>query len=279
MTMQAPKDGDSAVSDVRTCQDRGEPAETFVTRNCSEAGAAALSGAFMRGFVDGLAPLGMDAVRVDSRVNADVTTYRMGDASASVSGLELLQCLSPELLGRVKGAELREAFHAKHPVKGSGVVWAPLPEDTVPMPQVLAWSGGGSPEGLYGRVTIGIEGREVAYVPETTRGNDIKPEMLPGFDEWLQQRRAWQRLPPDEPQGFDAWLQNPYTKVLLRSIEQSDAARNRCDGMLSLVLHELAGSASLCWEPKPAGTFDSEEALQHVEAAIGKLRTSLRVNI
>lgn len=49
-----------------------------------------------------------------------------------------------------------------------------------------------------------------------------------------------------------------------------------CDLTLSRVLHELAGAASLCWTPRPTGVFDSQEAIKHVEVAIGELRAILR---
>jgi hypothetical protein len=71
----------------------------------------------------------------------------------------------------------------------------------------------------------------------------------------------------------------------LRSLQEIDelradlaAARARnqeCILLLSRVLHELAGSASLCWEPKPMGVFDSQQAIGFVEAAIQELRSAL----
>ena len=48
-----------------------------------------------------------------------------------------------------------------------------------------------------------------------------------------------------------------------------------CNLLLSRVLHELAGSASLCWEPKPTGVFATELALGFVEDAIDELRAAL----
>lgn len=45
--------------------------------------------------------------------------------------------------------------------------------------------------------------------------------------------------------------------------------------LLSRVLHELAGAASLCWNPKPAGVFDSQQAIAFVEQAIAELRTAI----
>jgi hypothetical protein len=63
-----------------------------------------------------------------------------------------------------------------------------------------------------------------------------------------------------------------------RMIADLAAARARnqeCNLLLSRVLHELAGSASLCWEPKPTGVFDSQLAISFVEAAIQELRSAL----
>src|SRR5574337_1147481 len=48
---------------------------------------------------------------------------------------------------------------------------------------------------------------------------------------------------------------------------------------LSRILHELAGSASLCWEPKPEGVFATEQALAFVESAITELRGRLSAGI
>jgi prolyl-tRNA synthetase len=60
------------------------------------------------------------------------------------------------------------------------------------------------------------------------------------------------------------------------SVLAAARARNQeCDLLLSRVLHELAGAASLCWEPKPAGVFDSQQAIGFVEAAIQELRSAL----
>ena len=50
------------------------------------------------------------------------------------------------------------------------------------------------------------------------------------------------------------------------------AAAKRVDGQLSRVLHEMAGSVSLCWIPKPTGEFDSSRAIEFVAAAIEELR-------
>lgn len=54
-----------------------------------------------------------------------------------------------------------------------------------------------------------------------------------------------------------------------------EAGMSHVDGLLSRVLHELAGAASLCWEPKPTGVFDTEQALQFVESAIKELRVAI----
>lgn len=44
---------------------------------------------------------------------------------------------------------------------------------------------------------------------------------------------------------------------------------------LSRILHELAGAASLCWEPRPAGVFDSQLAIQFVEQALSEIRSRM----
>jgi hypothetical protein len=54
-----------------------------------------------------------------------------------------------------------------------------------------------------------------------------------------------------------------------------DEAHN-IDLDLSRVLHELAGSASLCWEPRPTGVFSTYEAIAFVEGAIAEIREPLR---
>jgi len=250
--MQAPKDGDSPayltelhglqkrLDDPATSQDRGEPRETFVTRNRD---AAPLSDAFMRGFAKGMHPLRMSDVLASSAANADATTYTHGMGVVKVSGLELMQATDPELLGVRKGEDLRQQ------AIGQGV-GLPKP-DTVPVPQVLGWTGGGAPEGAYGVLTVGIEGVAVRYVPERTR-------------------RASGIL------DFDHWFASPYTRVYEKHIAELQQRRDAVDGMLSLVLHELAGEASMCWEPRPAGVFDSSAAVVAVERAIGVLRPLLR---
>lgn len=44
---------------------------------------------------------------------------------------------------------------------------------------------------------------------------------------------------------------------------------------LSRILHELAGAASLCWEPRPTGVFDSQLAIQFVEQALAEIRSRM----
>lgn len=70
----------------------------------------------------------------------------------------------------------------------------------------------------------------------------------------------------------------PYQERAVKAESDLAAARARnkeCDLLLSRVLHELAGSASLCWEPKPTGVFATELALGFVEDAIKELRAVL----
>ena len=45
---------------------------------------------------------------------------------------------------------------------------------------------------------------------------------------------------------------------------------------LEEILRELAGYASLCWEPKPTGIFDAEEASKAVNSALASLREVMR---
>ncbi len=63
---------------------------------------------------------------------------------------------------------------------------------------------------------------------------------------------------------------------LTRELAAARAANQECDLLLSRVLHELAGASSLCWEPKPTGVFDTEQATAFVEEAINELRVTLR---
>ena len=44
------------------------------------------------------------------------------------------------------------------------------------------------------------------------------------------------------------------------------------DAQFSRVLHELAGSASMCWKPTPSGEFDSSLAIEFVANAIEEIR-------
>lgn len=44
---------------------------------------------------------------------------------------------------------------------------------------------------------------------------------------------------------------------------------------LSRILHELAAAASLCWEPRPTGVFDSQLAIQFVEQALAEIRSRM----
>lgn len=58
--------------------------------------------------------------------------------------------------------------------------------------------------------------------------------------------------------------------------EGVEAERNNPDPLhLSRILHELAGAASMCWNPRPTGVFDSQEAIGHVVAAIQEIRSRM----
>jgi hypothetical protein len=100
-------------------------------------------------------------------------------------------------------------------------------------------------------LTVDIEGEHVRYVPESTR-------KASGISD------------------FDHWYASEYTRVLEKHIRKLQDSINTADGMLSQVLHEMAGEASLCWDPKPAGVFDSSKAIVAVERAIEQLRSILR---
>ena len=63
--------------------------------------------------------------------------------------------------------------------------------------------------------------------------------------------------------------------ALATDLAAARAQNQECNLLLSRVLHELAGSASLCWEPKPTGVFATELALGFVEDAIKELRAVL----
>lgn len=64
-----------------------------------------------------------------------------------------------------------------------------------------------------------------------------------------------------------------YPESAIRALQARLAA---ADTQLSRVLHELAGSASLCWEPKPTGVFASSQASEFCSGAIEELRAILR---
>jgi hypothetical protein len=55
---------------------------------------------------------------------------------------------------------------------------------------------------------------------------------------------------------------------------RAEHGRPAAIGQDSRILHELAGAASLCWEPKPTGVFDTSKAIRFVESALAELRAS-----
>ncbi len=67
------------------------------------------------------------------------------------------------------------------------------------------------------------------------------------------------------------------TERLIRERDQfRDAAKMVADPLsLSRILHELAGAASLCWEPRPTGVFDSQLAIHFVEQALAEIRSRM----
>lgn len=76
---------------------------------------------------------------------------------------------------------------------------------------------------------------------------------------------------------YEAFVNSESTSAqqLRKDLAAARARNKECDLLLSRVLHELAGSASLCWEPKPTGVFATELALGFVEDAIKELRAAL----
>ena len=103
---------------------------------------------------------------------------------------------------------------------------------------------------------------------------------------------GWQ-LVPKEPTpemlagGWGYWLNvmapgkqrdtaaKEYT-AMLAAAPAPDHFRDNPDPLhLSRILHELAGAASLCWEPRPTGVFDSQLAIQFVEQALAEIRSRM----
>ena len=76
-----------------------------------------------------------------------------------------------------------------------------------------------------------------------------------------------------DPEGEDAIAAIDAASAEIRNLRKRNEDTDR---RLSLVLHELAGAASLCWEPNPSGVFDTGRALGFVEEAINELRATLR---
>ena len=76
--------------------------------------------------------------------------------------------------------------------------------------------------------------------------------------------------------GPDAALIAAASPDVVASLARIALAAVECDLTLSRVIHELAGAASLCWEPKPTGVFDSSLAINFCEKAIDELRAILR---
>lgn len=59
------------------------------------------------------------------------------------------------------------------------------------------------------------------------------------------------------------------------ALEALSANIQETDGQLSRILHEMAGAASMCWEPRPEGVFDSSKAIEFVEGALTEIRALL----
>ena len=99
--------------------------------------------------------------------------------------------------------------------------------------------------------------------------------------EALKQSETWV---PDEGFGMlrreaerkhEAAITN--LKAALEQPEQEPVANNPDPHHLSRILHELAGSASMCWEHVDrAGVFQSTQAADFVAAAIAEIRQRMK---
>jgi hypothetical protein len=87
-----------------------------------------------------------------------------------------------------------------------------------------------------------------------------KTHTQPGCDQWQAERKASVAL-----------------RAALAQPEQEPVANNPDPYHLSRILHELAGSASMCWEHVDrAGVFQSTQAADVVAAAIAELRQRMK---
>ena len=71
---------------------------------------------------------------------------------------------------------------------------------------------------------------------------------------------------PEPPLTRWSWHDLPERALELKS-------SNIDPKQLSRILHETAGAVSMCWDPRPAGEFDSAKACEFVAAAIAEIRS------
>jgi len=122
-----------------------------------------------------------------------------------------------------------------------------------------------------------VAATDAAVAAANARAEKAEAEAASWEQQASDRAKDWESAYLEEKQIADA-----HTDLILSSAREQGEYRatiatltrrlEEADRTLSRVLHELAGAASLCWEPKPAGVFDSEEALRHVGNAIAELR-------
>jgi len=100
---------------------------------------------------------------------------------------------------------------------------------------------------------------------------------------WMRETRdgnnrsvAWCGTNPEQEAHRNAAYIAAASPDTVAALARIALAAAECDLTLSRVIHELAGAASLCWEPKPTGVFDSSLAIGFCEDAIDELRAILR---
>jgi hypothetical protein len=84
----------------------------------------------------------------------------------------------------------------------------------------------------------------------------------------------------DEQASANAWaayVREPGLLAELARLQtQAEALREawqRVDSQLSRILHEMGGSCSMCWEPRPSNqVFESTKAAEFVAEAIAEIR-------
>jgi hypothetical protein len=89
-----------------------------------------------------------------------------------------------------------------------------------------------------------------------------------------------QKLRQDFMDGYDAGYKDACHRIdadlAERSAQPAAESLLELESQYSRVLHEMAGSVSLCWSPRPDGVFESTQACEYVAAAIEELRSIAR---